>query len=86
MSVSNTHQQILDELDYSGIGRNRELSAHMLRHLIGNAPRFMRQFVPAIMSSLVPKLRDHDPNPAVTVCVLVAIGDLAQVVISAKEE
>uniref|UniRef100_A0A0P4VNQ8 Serine/threonine-protein kinase TOR n=2 Tax=Scylla TaxID=6760 RepID=A0A0P4VNQ8_SCYOL len=71
--------KILDELDYSGIGRNRELSAHMLDHLIGNAPRFMRQFVEPIMSVLVPKLRDQDPNPAVTVCVLTAIGDLAQV-------
>ncbi|KAK8751728.1 hypothetical protein OTU49_009992 [Cherax quadricarinatus] len=71
--------KILDELDYSGIGRNRELSAHMLGHLIGNAPRFMRQFVQAIMSVLVPKLKDQDPNPAVTMCVLVAIGDLAQV-------
>lgn len=74
--------QILDELDYSGIGRNRELSAHMLDHLIGNAPRFMRQFVEPIMSVLVPKLRDQDPNPAVTVCVLTAIGDLAQVPVS----
>ncbi|KAG7166823.1 Serine/threonine-protein kinase mTOR-like [Homarus americanus] len=71
--------KILDELDYSGIGRNRELSAHMLGHLIGNAPRFMRQFVQAIMSVLVPKLKDQDPNPAVTMCVLMAIGDLAQV-------
>ncbi|CAL4086221.1 unnamed protein product, partial [Meganyctiphanes norvegica] len=70
--------KILDELDYSGIGRNRELSAHMLCHLIANAPRFMRQFVQAIMSVLVPKLKDQDPNPAVTTCVLMAIGDLAQ--------
>lgn len=69
----------MDELDYSGIGRNRELSAHMLDHLICSAPRFMRQFVQAIMSVLVPKLKDQDPNPAVTVCVLMAIGDLAQV-------
>ncbi|XP_076064565.1 serine/threonine-protein kinase Tor isoform X2 [Oratosquilla oratoria] len=71
--------KILDELDYSGIGRNRELSARMLGYLIGNAPRFMRQFVQAIMAVLVPKLRDQDPNPAVTMCVLMAIGDLAQV-------
>lgn len=54
----------------------------MLDHLIGNAPRFMRQFVEPIMSVLVPKLRDQDPNPAVTVCVLTAIGDLAQVLMS----
>ncbi|XP_027228160.1 serine/threonine-protein kinase mTOR isoform X1 [Penaeus vannamei] len=71
--------KILDELDYSGIGRNRELSAHMLGQLIGNAQRFMRQFVQAIMSVLVPKLKDQDPNPAVTMYVLMAIGDLAQV-------
>ena len=51
----------------------------MLGHLIANAPRFMRQFVQAIMSVLVPKLKDQDPNPAVTMCVLEAIGDLAQV-------
>lgn len=66
-------------MDYSGIGRNRELSAHMLGQLIGNAQRFMRQFVQAIMSVLVPKLKDQDPNPAVTMYVLMAIGDLAQV-------
>lgn len=54
----------------------------MLGHLIRNAPRFMRQFVQAIMCVLVPKLKDQDPNPAVTVSVLVAIGDLAQVWIS----
>ena len=53
----------------------------MLDHLIGNAPRFMRQFVEPIMSVLVPKLRDQDPNPAVTVCILTAIGDLAQVLL-----
>lgn len=71
--------KILDELDYSGIGRNRELSAKLLGHLIGSAPRFMRQFVEAIMSVLVPKLRDKDPNPAVIMGILTAIGDLAQV-------
>lgn len=51
----------------------------MLGQLIGNAQRFMRQFVQAIMSVLVPKLKDQDPNPAVTMYVLMAIGDLAQV-------
>ena len=71
--------QILDELEYSGLGRNRELSARMLGRLISNAPRFMRQFVEPIMTVLVPKLKDKDPNPAVIMCILTAVGDLAQV-------
>ena len=31
------------------------------------------------ISVLVPKLKENDPNPGVTIAVLTAIGDLAQV-------
>ena len=70
--------QTLDKLT-SGLGVDREESARKLSHLIGSSPRFMRQFTEAIMLVLVPKLQHNDTNPAVIVCILTAIGDLAQV-------
>ena len=36
--------QILTELEYSGIGRNKEQSAKLLGHLISNAPNLTRPY------------------------------------------
>ena len=36
--------QILTELEYSGIGRNKEQSAKLLGHLISNAPKLIRPY------------------------------------------
>ena len=36
--------QILTELEYSGIGRNKEQSAKLLGHLISNAPKLTRPY------------------------------------------
>ena len=51
----------------------------MLRHMIAHAPRFMRMFVQPIMSVVVPILTQPDVNPIVTVSLMTAVGDLAQV-------
>ncbi|XP_015906953.1 serine/threonine-protein kinase mTOR [Parasteatoda tepidariorum] len=71
--------QILTELEHSGIGRNKEQSAKMLGHLGANAPRLIRPYMEPVLNVLIPKLRDPDPNPGVTVSILAAIGEQAQV-------
>uniref|UniRef100_T1ISC3 Serine/threonine-protein kinase TOR n=1 Tax=Strigamia maritima TaxID=126957 RepID=T1ISC3_STRMM len=71
--------QILTELENSGLGRNKEQSARMLRHLVANAPRLIRPYMEPILKVLIPKLKDTEPNPGVVISVLAAIGELAQV-------
>ena len=41
--------QILTELEYSGVGRNKEQSARMLGHLVSNAPRLIRPYMEPIL-------------------------------------
>ena len=36
--------QILTELEYSGVGRNKEQSAKLLGHLVANAPKLVRPY------------------------------------------
>ncbi|KAG1660885.1 Serine/threonine-protein kinase mTOR [Nymphon striatum] len=67
---------ILTELEHSGIGRNKERSGKMLGHLVSNAPCLIQLYVEPIMKVLIPKLKD---SPAVVVCSLACIGELAQV-------
>lgn len=76
-SLRKTLIQILTELEYSGVGRNKEQSACMLGHLVSNAPRLIRPYMEPILKALIPKLRDQDPN--VVISVLAAIGEHAQV-------
>ncbi|CAH1240669.1 MTOR [Branchiostoma lanceolatum] len=78
-SLRKTLIQILTELEHSGVGRNKEQSARMLGHLVANAPRLIRPYMEPILKSLVPKLKDPDPNPGVIISVLSTIGELAQV-------
>eukprot|EP00794_Sanderia_malayensis_P007416 gene7416-8236_t len=78
-SLRKTLIQILTELEYSGIGRNKEQSALMLGHLVSNAPRLIKPYMEPILRALIPKLKDQDPNPGVVTSVLQTIGDLAQV-------
>ena len=42
-------QQILTEMEYSGIGRNKEQSARMLGHLVSNAPRLIKPYMEPIL-------------------------------------
>lgn len=41
--------QILTELEYSGIGRNKEQSARLLRHMIANAPKLVKPYQEPIL-------------------------------------
>jgi len=78
-SLRKTLIQILTELEYSGVGRNKEQSARMLCQLVSNAPRLIKPYMDPILKALVPKLEDQDPNPGVVTSVLNAIGELAMV-------
>ncbi|RZF43401.1 hypothetical protein LSTR_LSTR001662 [Laodelphax striatellus] len=78
-SLRKTLVQFLTELEYSGMGRNKEQSARMLDHLVLNAPRLIRPYMEPILKVLVPKLKEPEPNPSVVISVLTAIGDLAEV-------
>lgn len=78
-SLRKTLIQFLTELEHSGMGRNKEQSARMLDRLVVSAPRLVRPYMEPILKVLVPKLKESDPNPAVVVNVLTAIGDLAEV-------
>jgi FKBP12-rapamycin complex-associated protein len=69
--------QILTELEYSGVGRNKEQSAKMLGHLVRNAHRLIRPYMIPILKALIPKLQDQDPN--VVTSILSAVGEHAQV-------
>ncbi|KAK0063750.1 serine/threonine-protein kinase mTOR-like isoform X1 [Biomphalaria pfeifferi] len=71
--------QILTELEHSGIGRNKEQAARMLGHLVSNTARLIKPYMVPIMQTLIPKLKEPDQNPAVTISVLQAIGEQAQV-------
>ncbi|XP_050412148.1 serine/threonine-protein kinase mTOR [Patella vulgata] len=71
--------QILTELEYSGIGRNKEQAARLLGHLVANAARLIRPYMEPILKVLIPKLKNPDPNPNVTISVLAAIGEQALV-------
>nr|QHX41461.1 serine/threonine-protein kinase mTOR [Halisarca dujardinii] len=71
--------QILTELEYSGIGKNREQSTRLLRQLITEAPDLVKPYKEAILKVLIPKLKDSASNPSVLTCILIAIGELAVV-------
>ena len=45
--------KILTELEYSGVGRNKEQSACMLGHLVSNAPRLIRPYMEPILKVCV---------------------------------
>lgn len=48
-----TFFKILTELEYSGVGRNKEQSARMLGHLVSNAPRLIRPYMEPILKVCV---------------------------------
>ena len=45
----NLLSKILTELEYSGIGRNKEQSARLLRHMIANAPKLVKPYQEPIL-------------------------------------
>ena len=41
--------QILTELEFSGIGRNKEQSARLLGHLVANSPKLVKPYQGSIL-------------------------------------
>ena len=52
--------QILTELEYSGIGRNKEQSAKLLGHLVANAPKLVKPYQEPILKVCL--LVDNSPQ------------------------
>lgn len=78
-SLRKTLLQLLNEIQHSGMSRNKEQSARMLDHLIVSTPRLISAYMKPILTILVPKLKEPESNPGVILNVLRAIGDLAEV-------
>ncbi|RKO90751.1 armadillo-type protein, partial [Blyttiomyces helicus] len=76
-SLRRTLIQLLTELEYSGVSRQKEESARLLSHLISAAQRLIKPYVEPILKVLLPKTKDTSPGVASKV--LVALGELGQV-------
>jgi hypothetical protein len=69
--------QMLTELEFSDVARNKEESAKLLSLLIQNAQGLIKPYVTPMISVLLPKANDATPSVAATI--LNAIGELATV-------
>ncbi|TVY80760.1 Serine/threonine-protein kinase tor2 [Lachnellula suecica] len=69
--------QMLTELEFSDVAKNKEESAKLLSLLVQNSQRLIKPYVDPMISVLLPKARD--PSPAVASTILKAIGELATV-------
>ncbi|CAD6506377.1 BgTH12-07303 [Blumeria graminis f. sp. triticale] len=69
--------QMLTELEFSDVARNKEESAKLLSLLVQNSQRLIKSYVNPMVAVLLPKARDS--NPSVSSTILKAIGDLATV-------
>ncbi|KAI1260688.1 TOR kinase [Xylariaceae sp. FL1019] len=76
-SLRKTLIQMLTELEFSDVARNKEESAKLLSLLVQNAQGLIRPYVEPMISVLLPKA--SEPNPAVAATILKAIGELATV-------
>ncbi|CAG8552522.1 7121_t:CDS:10 [Diversispora eburnea] len=76
-SLRKTLIQLLTELEYSSVNRNKEESARLLSLLVSASQRLIKPYVESILKALLPKSRD--PSPAVASSVLAALGELARV-------
>ncbi|KAI1076860.1 FAT-domain-containing protein [Whalleya microplaca] len=76
-SLRKTLIQMLTELEFSDVARNKEESAKLLSHLVQNAQGLIKPYVEPMISVLLPKA--NDPNHAVAATILKAIGELATV-------
>ncbi|XP_015781821.1 serine/threonine-protein kinase mTOR [Tetranychus urticae] len=71
--------QLLTDLEFSGVKRNKERSSKMLGHLIANAPRLIRPYTQSIITIFLSKLREPEQYSSVVISVLSAIGAQCQV-------
>jgi FKBP12-rapamycin complex-associated protein len=69
--------QMLTELEFSDVARNKEESARLLSLLVQNSQKLIKPYVEPMISVLLPKARD--PSSAVAATILKAIGELATV-------
>ncbi len=69
--------QMLTELEFSDVARNKEESAKLLSLLVKNSQKLIKPYVDPMITVLLPKAKD--PSPAVAATILKAIGDLATV-------
>ncbi|KAJ3577200.1 hypothetical protein NPX13_g3370 [Xylaria arbuscula] len=76
-SLRKTLIQMLTELEFSDVPRNKEESAKLLSLLVQNAQGLVKPYVDPMVSVLLPKAKD--PNPSVAATILKAIGELATV-------
>lgn len=76
-SLRKTLIQMLTELEFSDVARNKEESAKLLSLLVQNAQSLIKPYVEPMISVLLPKASDSNPSVAATI--LKAIGELATV-------
>ncbi|KAK7995148.1 armadillo-type protein [Apiospora arundinis] len=76
-SLRKTLIQMLTELEYTDVARNKEESAKLLSLLVQNAQGLVKPYVEPMMAVLLPKARDT--SPAVAATILKAIGELCTV-------
>ena len=76
-SLRKTLIQLLTELEFSDVARNKEESAKLLSLLVQNAQGLIKPYVEPMISVLLPKA--SDPNVSVAATILKAIGELATV-------
>jgi FKBP12-rapamycin complex-associated protein len=69
--------QMLTELEFSYVARNKEESARLLSLLVQNSQRLIKPYVDPMIAVLLPKA--SDTSPAVAATIIKAIGDLATV-------
>ena len=76
-SLRKTLLQLLTELEYSNVPRNKEESAILLGLLVAASQTLIKPYVDPMITVLLPKARD--PHSAVATTILRAIGELANV-------
>ncbi|KAF2204804.1 hypothetical protein GQ43DRAFT_387121 [Delitschia confertaspora ATCC 74209] len=69
--------QLLTEVEYSNSPRSKEESAKLISHLVGASNSLIKPYVEPIVTVLLPKTKDSNPEVASTT--LRAIGDLTTV-------
>lgn len=76
-SLRKTLIQLLTELEYSNVPRNKEESARLLSHLVAASQKLIRPYVQPMVTVLLPKARDSSPGVASSI--MTALGELATV-------
>ena len=76
--------QILTELEFSGVDRNKVQSARLLAHLVRCSPELIVSYVQPILDVVLPKLKKSETlTTVVVVSLLTVLGDLVQVTVIA---